>query len=299
VSSTVLTSLERRVRELERRIEGLAPSNPYASRSSVLSTNGVPVAPSGLSLANTHAPGTIGITWNPVRASDVLYYEIQVAEDASFRVNPETFRETDPSFVFERGNSSIFEASKTFYLRVRSVNKAGRASGWSATLNSETGKVFSADIEPGATGEIYSFLKTSSFATLNTNNETEAYGPVVIDVFDATSVVEPRVIFEFDYASDWSGSDICRAIFTLEYRTSGSGGYSTVDSVTVDFKSTIPSLGGGTARAVAPIFTSFHQPGAGLWDYRVSIETEVTGGNAISITGVDLLMEFVQSKRTA
>jgi hypothetical protein len=298
VNAALEASFDRRLRELEYAIEELRSSaNPASSsvyRGAALSrAGGTPAAPTGVELLSA-TPGAITVGWNAPLQRDIVRFDVQISTSSVFIGDARTFAVSSSSESF---TYTTEDPEATYYIRVRTVGSQ-RASEWSAVVNSTTGAVTTAHFEAGAATEIYEYTKSSSFTNLNTNNETETYGPVTVDVYDDTSVVEPAIIFEFDYSSNYSGANNCRVKFDFLRRPSG-GSDTTVDTVTVDFKSVVPSSGGGTARAVAPVFTAFDAPGAGLFEYRIKVTTEIGAGNTLSFQGVDLIMEFVQSKRTA
>jgi hypothetical protein len=286
---------ERRIRNLEREIAQRARANPQRGHGRVFA-GGRPPQVSGLALLSS-APNTIAIEWNPVAVSDLLYYEVQVAKDAQFTVDVETLvAGGTTTYSYAADNSSTLQLTP-YYLRVRAVNQQGNPGEWSARLNSTSGQVASADFTRGAAGEIYQYVKSSSFSVLNGDGETETYGPVTIDVFDEYSVVQPAVIFEYNFSSDWVGAGDCNMTWEFLRRPVGGGSDTVIDSVTVDSHSTIPTSGGGVARAVSPTFISYDAPGTGEWEYRIRVTVGLSGGNSLTFFGVDLTMEFIQSKR--
>lgn len=249
--------------------------------------------------------GTFTVSWNAVPIRDLLHYEVQWSSDATF-VSADLQSDTTGNTRFTPTNLG---ADTTYYVRVRAVNQDFNAGPWSSRVSSLGGKVLTANINPNAASEIHSFTKTSGFTKLDTDAESETYGPVIITVADSSAVVLPRTIFEFDFGSEWQTTASAMS-FTIDLLRRPSGGGDTIiDSVTSEVKSTLPGhvnpstfvyerVGTQTVRMVAPSFTTFDQPGAGTWEYRVRVTTNIAGAsNSMDFLGVSLEMEFIQSKR--
>lgn len=290
-------ALEFRLRELEAgqdvldsKIDTKAAANPNASAAAQV--GGTPPKPSGLSLVSN--VGSITISWNSVQIQDLLYYEIQVSTDPLFGSGVTTFKQGNTRFTYTEGS-----ADSTYFFRVRAVNLDRNPGPWSALLNGTSGKVGTNDLEVNAASAIATFSKSSGFTLLDVDGESEVYGPLVVDVVDDDSVVEPRIRFEINFSSGWNSSSIYNYLdMELLRRPFGGGVEEAVDSSTVDFKSTIPTDDPlDFSAGLLSTFATFDQPGKGKWEYRLRITIHTSVNALLHFQGIHLLMEFVQKKR--
>ncbi len=277
------------------------PTLGLSDESSIIVTNPAPGVPPALALGAV--PGGARITFSRPADSDFLGVVVCMSQSPGF--TPSLANQVADAAA---GPIVIPRVSGTWYACVAAYDAfaKGPVAGvvdysllqFSAELSVVVAGVNTADLVPGAATTLHTFVKSSGFATLDTNTETETYGPVTIDVPDADTIVDPRVIFEFDFSSAWGASSTTNRLLIELLRRPFGGGDTVIDDAPIDFKSTVPTAGGGTARTTVPSFTSFNQPGAGVWDYRLRLTTLIAGsGAALSITGVDLNMEFWASKR--
>lgn len=248
-------------------------------------------------------PKTIVISWDHVPA-DWAFYEVQVASNAGFTADLVTYKVTQNTFEFSLGEGNV-----TYYTRVRASDPSGLLAGpYSVTLNTETGLVGTADIEVGAAAEFATFTKSSAFAVLDTDGESETYGPCSMDVYDADSVVRALIRINFDMACTFpdvgGGADANtknQVIFTVLRRPSG-GADTTIDTFQYDMHITYPISSGIPGRISIPSFSVYDTPGAGTFEYRVKIELNIAQGGASSVPtmsfqGVLLNLEVQQNKR--
>jgi hypothetical protein len=280
---------ERLMREIERR----ALANPDVDATeSTRSAGGTPPAVTGIQKVTR--PGTLTVSWSRVPITDLRNYEVLIATNATFTSGVVTRSTRELQFTWEEGDDT-----STYYIKVRAINTANNPGAYSATVNTANGKVTTSNIDPNAASEIHAFTKTAGFTTLDTDTETETYGPVSIDVFDADSVVEPRVIFQVDFSSTWVAASTTNRLTIELLRRPEGGGDTVIDTAVTDFKSDLPGAAtGGVVRLTLPTFTSFDQPGAGTFEYRMRLTLSIDAlGSALSVVGIDLNMEFVQSKR--
>lgn len=298
--------LQRELQVLRDAIQARALANPDAAAGVARTApRGVPPQVSGIA-ADTNL-NTITVTWSPVQTVNLLRYEVEVATDPDFteRVKLASTRATE--WTYQEGNPDT-----EYWVRARAIayTPGGQREGpWSARVNTTTGKVLSANITVGAASEIHQFVQTSGFTLLDSNPSTsggisvdETYGPLEVGVLDADSIVVPRVVFEFDIASLFVANTTNRMTLELLRRRDGETTASDVvaDSAEFDFFSTVPDPNITTSllRQTLSSFTTFDQPGAGAWEYRVKVTLESgAGANRLRFQGQALNMEFIQTKR--
>lgn len=165
-----------------------------------------------------------------------------------------------------------------------------------------------ADLDVGATQEFATFTKSSAFAVLNVDDETETYGPASMQVFDASAVVRALIRINFDllctFPNFGDSTDVNtknQVIFEVLRRLSG-GGDTIIDTFQYDMHITYPESGFIPGRISIPSFSVYDTPGAGLFEYRVRISVNIAqGGASVSPTlmfqGVLLNLEVQQAKR--
>jgi hypothetical protein len=274
----------------------LAVANPNANINSLSQAGGTPPTVTGLGLVTN--VGTIHVRWNSSDISDLKFYEVQISENAVFTTGVITRYTRETEYRWSEGTGGT-----TYYVRVRVHNTSSNFGPWSSRVNTTTGKVSTSDIDVGAASEIHTFTygddAGETFTLLNATGNNEAYGPLVVDVFDNNSVVEPIVFFEFDYSCNWGAGDTANYYtINLERRAQGATSWTVVNSARIDMKSTVPTFGGGTARTTSPSFSNYDQPGSGVWEYQIKITLTITGTTAaLTFQGQLLEMEFTQSKR--
>jgi hypothetical protein len=283
--------LSEALRRLQQEQDRNARANSGASLNDLSLAGGTPPMVTGLTLVSNI--GGIHVSWTGSTITDLKTYQIQISTNAVFTSDVVTKETRETEYRWDEGTSGV-----TYYIRVRTENVPGNTGPWGARVNTTTGTVATADINVNAASEIHSFTKSSGFTLLNASAANEAYGPLSIDVFDNDSVVTPMLVFEFDYSATWNAAGSNYITFELFRRASGATTWgAAINSARIDVKSSIPSAGGGTARTTSPMFTNFDQPGAGVWEYQIKVTLTIAGTNALSFQGVDLDMEFIQSKR--
>lgn len=288
--------------EIDRR--ALANPGVDAKSTSVRSGDATPPRVSGISPSTVFTqPGTFTVKWNAAAINDLQRYEVQISTTADFTQDVVTDSTRNLHYTWNEG-----DVDTTYYLRVRAVNTKGNAGPWSSRISSATGKVATATIVVNAASEIDSFTQSTGFSQLQGTGSvtTETYGPVEISVFDDNSVVDPVIVFEVDYRSDYYAIGTNQLFVELLRRPAGGTSDTVIDDVTTDFKSTIPNIAGvptgNTARTTVDVGATKDQPGEGDFEYRIRLTITSSGGstggnNDLWIRGIDLNMEFTQSKR--
>jgi hypothetical protein len=283
-------------REWARQIDRLAVAHPGSTVRGLERAGGTPPMPTGITLVS--AIDRIHIIWTEVPIADLKFYEVQIATNSTFTDNVVTRQTGKPEYVWEEGDEDT-----DYFLRVRAVNISNNGSAWSARVNSETGKVYTAIIDVDATSSVTRFVygddTSETFTNLtDTGTTSEDYGNLVIDVFDDDSVISPTVVFEYDYSAVYSVNNSCNFTTSLFRREQGTTSWGTaINSAQNDIKSTIPGIGSGTARAQVPAFVNYDEPGQGIWEYKIRVAVAAGGVNTISFQGVLLEMEWWQTKR--
>lgn len=165
-----------------------------------------------------------------------------------------------------------------------------------------------ADIDVAATQQFATFTKSSGFAVLDTDNETETYGPASMQVFDASAVVRALIRINFDMACTFpdvgSGVDANtknQVIFEVLRRPFG-GADTVIDTFQYDMHITYPQSSSIPGRISIPSFSVYDTPGGGLYEYRVRISINIAQGGAssaptLSFQGVLLNLEVQQALR--
>lgn len=295
---------ERRFRRIEEELHRLRNTVNQPSAGSFSRSRVAPPRVTGLSLDNA-VVGGLAAKWNAVPNPDIVRYRVEVSTSQSFSSDTTTVLKISPS---DEPNVVFGEAvaNTTHYVRVRA--ETSRENGaWSSTLNTTTGIASTADIDAAATTQLATFTKSSGFTELDTDGETETYGPLTIEV-DAQGIVVPFIIFQFDYDSKWNddgiGNPPVENNVVVEFLRRLEGGADTViESAQIDFKSTVPSVSTQTARMTAPAFASPDEPGEGTFEYRIRVTVNIdttgqTTPNAnLSFQGVNLKMRFFEYKR--
>jgi hypothetical protein len=285
-------------RQLARTQDRLALANKDTGLNSLSHAGGTPPIVTGTELVSN--VGNIHVKWVRSTITDLKFYQIQIATNSDFTQNVITKNWQDTEYIWEEGSED-----ETYYIRVRAVNTANNAGPWSARVNSLTGKVYTAIIDVDATTNVVRFVygddPGENFSVLNSNGATEDYGNLTIDVFDDDSVVSPSVIFTFDYASNYVAATSTMNFTVSMYRREQGDILwgAAINSAQQDLKSTIGNVGTADyARAQVPTFVNFDEPGQGIWEYKINVTVNFTGGsNAIYFQGNYLEMEFWQTKR--
>lgn len=288
-------------REIERRVKR---NSGLAVGSTVSQVGGTPPKVKGLALDT--APGSITAVWDDVPIGDLDRYELQASTSTAF-VDPITRSTRAPSFPVTE-----LTGGTTYYIRVRAVNSQGTSGPYSATLNAATGQITSDDIadgavttlkiDSGAVQEYVSFVKSSGFATLDTNTEAETYGPVEFTTTDADTIVIPRYVFDIDIHSDYLVANDTNRLTTELLRRPSGGMDSVISTSVVDLHFKVPSVSSGgasdTLRVTVPTFSDADVVGsAGTFEYRLRLTTTISGSAVLSITAANLTLEAFVIRR--
>jgi hypothetical protein len=282
------------LRQILARLERAAVANPDVEPTAFTRSGGTPPKVSGLTVST--APGVINAEWNAATIPDLRYYEVQYATDAGFEQGVTTVRVGAPRLTFAGTDGT------TYYIRARVVNQAGNPGGWSNTEDSLPGTVSTRGLAQSAATALYRFEQSSGFTALTsvgaglaaTYVDSADFGPLTVTVVDASSIVLPRVTFAISLSTafDLSATDTNPALeFTVSLLRNGV----VIDDATYDIQSSID-----TNEVSIPSFATYDQPGAGTWQYsyRVAIERFSTDGSTnITLTPLNVLMEFIQNKR--
>ena len=305
-----VASLELKLRSLESRLSSLERAqNPQASAPFVRGP-----LPSVESLTVEQTVGSLYITFDPVNLSTLKYYEIQYSSTSEFSF-PDTLTTNHTALVISPG---VGVGATTYYVRVRVVDTSDRIGPWSVTVDETPGQAATADvanlavssaklatgaattakIDTNATSEVSQFTQSSGFTTLNTDLETETYGPVSATTVDANTFVCVSVALQFNVSTSFPVSGDTNR-FTLELLRRPSGGADTViNTYPIDFEFDIPTGGVGTATFGLPAFFVENNPGsAGTFEFRARLTVDISGSATISFTGESLTLQAVARKR--
>lgn len=283
--------------------DGSGAATAYASP-----TGSVPTV-SGVSI--TAQVQGIKVTWNDVSIRDLLRYDVQVsnnntftgtadASDHSTENYSETFRVRDNQKTLPALDADV----TLYYVRVRAVNTANNRGAYSNVAStSVAGAIGTTDITNAAVSSVSTASDTDTETLNNSNGGSIDTDDVTILGADANTIVIISLTVSFDFASFWnSSSSVNNLDLILQRSATGVGSYTDIQTITLDFKSTLPTdisaWGGGTPADTADniIAASFapDQPGSGGWDYRLRMTTNTDGGGSpsgelyISRTNADL-----------
>lgn len=283
--------------------DGSGAATAYASP-----TGSVPTV-SGVSI--TAQVQGIKVTWNDVSIRDLLRYDVQISNNSTFTGTAdaadhatdnysETFRVRDNQKTLPALNADV----TLYYVRVRAVNTANNRGAYSNVAStSVSGAIGTTDITGAAVSSVSSVTDATTETLNNSNGGSVDTDDVEVNGADANTVVIINMTTSFDFASFWSStSSVNNADLILQRSVKNAGSYTDLQTITLDFKSTIPTditaWGGGSPADTSDniITASFSpdQPGAGDWDYRLRITTNTDGGGSpsgelyISRTNADL-----------
>jgi len=190
------------------RINLRALSNPGVGVDQTQRAGGRPPAVQGLTLGQSSSAGSIKIRWSPVPIADLRRYEVEVARNPDFTepVEGSPFTTTRTEFEFTEGTPE----EMFFFFRVRAVNQAGTAGGFSGILDSTTGRVGSADLFPGAATE-WALVEETFFEPQFIQNGEQ------IDLVETSFVAKGGlllyfVLAEFDYSVEKDESVIAEIL---------------------------------------------------------------------------------------
>jgi hypothetical protein len=284
--------------------DGLPPADEDIPRPSGLELVGVDGELLGS--ARTFTGRDLRLRWNSLRV-DALQTEgvgeqsaDQLLEHAIIRVydaNDDLLRKeiqpislTEWVYTYAHATEDIpltadpASVARTLRLEVSFTDTAGRESTasllnivWTLRLTA------TADIDVAGTKEFASFTKSSSFAVLDADDETETYGPATAVVFDDNSVVRALIRINFDlradFPSDSNSSTKNQVIFEVLRRPSG-GADIVLDTFNYDMHITYPSFGTTRGRISIPSFSVNDTPGDGTFEYRVHAANPRVPGRA-------------------
>ncbi len=261
-----------------------------------------------------HATEDIPLTTDP--ASVVRDLRIEVAFwDAAGRTGDASVLEVEWTLRLTNTPDLEDDAVQTAKLADSAVETAklanlAVATGKIANDAVETAKiansaVATAKIAVAATKEFASFTKSSSFAVLDTDAETETYGPATMTVFDANAVVGTEIRINFDMGATFpadADTNTKNQLFFEALRRPVAGADTVIDTFSYDMHINYPFAGATTGRISIPTFTVKDTPGAGTFEYRVRVSLNIAQGGAsappsLTFQGVLLNLEVEQSKR--
>lgn len=254
---------------------------------------GAPPAPSSLALVS-QVQG-FKATWTPPEVRDIRRFDIDIADNITFQGTAagthgngsylERFEATGSSFYLPALTSGV-----TYYARIRTILSNNATSAWSALVTDNvSAQIITGDVLVGSVTEVVELGSAdTTWATLNLDNETDESDILSVDGLTADSWVQIEAPTSFTYNSDYNsaGSDN-RLTVTLE-RDDDGGGFSgsevTVDTLQIDFHSTVPSAGAGSAANIANFIFASDNPGtAGDYDYRVVARIDIAASNTLII----------------
>jgi hypothetical protein len=287
VSDAVNTALLlQRIEALEQQMAALTSAGGTAQRA-----GGRPPKPTGLAAATQ--PGIIAIFWDDAPIADLDYYEVEVADSEAF-TGADTFTSTNAQFTYYEGVGGV-----TYYLRVRTVNRSGQKSEWTAAVETGVGLVDSELLDTEGNIQLSRFVQTSGFSTMQVLNsgqldETFGFCSVTCDTDDTIVDVKVSVIGALDVSFSSPGQR-CNIKLTLLRRSPG-GTDAEVWSVQLDFSYTRGGSGTSGDEHYLPFPPFAEQPGEGDWEYRINIELDAgdSGDNDITFTPSDIRIVAVK-----
>jgi hypothetical protein len=153
------------------------------------------------------------VQWNPVEITGLQKYEVQLSNDSRFSGSTSFY--TRYTWFTKTDNTS----TGTRYVRIRALSTSQGNGLWSATTDTTTGLVTTADISSNA---IHQFVEWSNvdedsfvhiyageagaehgiFGDPKPSSHTETYGPVIISTSE-DGIVVPYTVFKMAYQSIW------------------------------------------------------------------------------------------------
>ena len=181
--------LENRLLSIERELAKLAPLDRNLDTKNRRMIVGAPPQVTGLVIQQS--PGTITGQWNRLNATNVSYYEVQIADNAAFNSAYSSKEDTE---YYTYQNAALGDLLSTFYVRVRAVinNTPGP---WSATVSSALGKVVTESLVSGAVSVIAEEEVTTFNPSSVAHGADATWGSASVTTKE-DGVVDTRLIFE-------------------------------------------------------------------------------------------------------
>lgn len=282
--------LERRVRELEDRIDLKAPARPSDPTGTTLRSTPFPSPPS--SIAKATNVGTITFSWEPSPSPNISRYVIEIADNTSF-VGAFTAPTSNLSYTYTQGDPGT-----TYYARVKAVNQNEASSDWTATLNTQTGTATFSNLSSGAANSI----------TVNT--QTSGFDPAIM-YFDA-AVGAPEGIYATTNLSLPTVADVivfafAKVDFSMIASTTEAGSTKTFIEVRVDgeVKQTYANYGttslgtasGGRLTVPGLGFPLSLAAGSHVFDIRLRTEGPAGAGTTYFIRPVEFTLALWEARR--
>lgn len=278
ISNAVLL---RRIDALEKKVAALAPAN----RITATTTRAGGVPPKPTDLAVVLSPGLAHLSWTGSRSSDLLTYLVEVSVSPDF-VGVAEYEEAGTRFIFSDGIEGL-----TYYARVFALNGSRARSDASNIVTFVLGAATGSSIA-GGQANLTSFTKGSSFATLNTNNEFETYGPCTFSLQTASSQVRPFVTIDVasSTASNTDTANDSYIQFELLRRAEGAATDVVVKQLRWDIYANFWPSGDPSRRQI--LFTMpFETPGSGSWEYRLRVTSKMAGANTATFRAASIAIE--------
>lgn len=261
--------LENRLSYLEREVAKLSPvdRNLDTIRRRMVNTTPTQV----VNVAVQKSPGTITVQWDKLNITNISYYEVWVAENASFTGTVTKAKVEDAFYTYQ--DASADNVTSTFYARVRGIinNSAGL---WSATVSSALGlsgtdSLASNSVTVVAEEIVTTFVPASLVVNTAFGTASESYGNLSIEATE-DGTVAPRV--NFQTAATYTGSTLNPLeLDILIKRDPGSVTVGTFKEVFVNNKTADAVTYGG--------FAEYDDPGAGTFTYSVDVSIAATGAS--------------------
>lgn len=238
----------------------------------------VPPIPTGLKFITN--VGVIEFQWDAGAASNIVRYEIEIANNKAF-VGGTLYGTEDNRFKFVEGDPTA-----RYYFRVRSRTQSARSQ-WSAVLDSATGK---ATIESIIQGAISNFISeevvsggTIDFEpTFITAGQSANWGVITLDVLDENSIIIPLMSMTTNFNVAATGRMFLNLLRNNEV----------VDTLNWDLGLPATSL---IHTLVITGFTPFDIPGAGVHEY--TWQFNVAAGAAVTMTPQRFVYELIEVRR--
>lgn len=170
-------NLELRLRKIEKELQsaGVAATTVNATQGSVSTDSSVlDLAPAPFNLAVTNPIETVTVTWDAVKPSDFVEYEIQVDDNVSF-TSPEIFTTKEESFTYKEG-----AANTEYFFKVRQVTTNTGAGEFSGIISLGTGQIVTENIQDEAS-KIFASQTTTSSIDLSGSGTTLTGASVTVD----------------------------------------------------------------------------------------------------------------------
>ena len=192
-----LQELEQRIARLERNVNKKATGNPMGDltlKPYIGRRKGTPPTVTGLEL--TRGVGTVTATWDNPGIYDFKRFEIQIAYNNSFQNPEQTAYLTTNIFTWANADTS-----KTWYVRVRTINQIGKEGPWSNIANSSPGLVHTHNINSEAAAALASVKKSGGFypgSWTVGSGSSQYYDVARMNVtFDETADIEIAGTYQF------------------------------------------------------------------------------------------------------